>query len=259
MDFPKISITDAGIWESPNSPKITPTRLVSKFEIECYTSGTGRTCINGEWCNLQKNSVSLSRPLQFRFSELPFSAKFIYFEIEAGNSELGNLLMRLPCWVPPNERFEEIFTTIIEYKGNELRSTALLIELLYLMEDSAVKSNHDNIQTGQREIAQSIAFMKKNLDKKLSVAEMAQKSGYSQPHFTHLFHKYLNTSPYDYFIELKLNKAEKMLLNGSKVFEIYEQLGFDSASHFCSVFQKKRGTTPKEFTKRHTYSSFKLY
>ncbi|MFC5404126.1 response regulator transcription factor [Cohnella soli] len=51
-----------------------------------------------------------------------------------------------------------------------------------------------------------------------------------------------------YILRLKMEKAEKMLLDGSqKIHEIAEQLGYANPPYFIKVFKKHSGLTPREF------------
>ncbi|MCC3375288.1 response regulator [Cohnella sp. REN36] len=56
-----------------------------------------------------------------------------------------------------------------------------------------------------------------------------------------------------YILRLKMEKAEKMLLDGSqKIHEIAERLGYANPPYFIKVFKKHSGLTPKEFREHMT-------
>jgi len=56
-----------------------------------------------------------------------------------------------------------------------------------------------------------------------------------------------------YILRLKMEKAEKMLLDGSqKIHEIAEQLGYANPPYFIKVFKKHSGLTPKDFREQMT-------
>ena len=145
----------------------------------------------------------------------------------------------------------QLFDLLLDHKDCELRTVSLLIELLYRIKEQAPERapRPTYVQEGQRETVAAVTFMKDHLTEKITIAELAQRAGYSQSHFTHLFRKYMNSSPYDYFIELRLNAATTQLITGASLADVAERFGFCSASHFCAIFRERRKMTPHQYIK----------
>lgn len=52
---------------------------------------------------------------------------------------------------------------------------------------------------------------------------------------------------------MKISRAKTLLLEQDmKVYEIADQLGFESAFYFSKVFKKVSGVSPREFTQQKT-------
>lgn len=251
MQFPNIQIGSAGQWKSPPEYLCMPEyRVVDKYELECFLSDTGRICIEDEPYLPHRDCFLFVRPGQLRRAEFPYETRFLYFYLPKDESrELGELISGLPTWLPANRALAELFDLLLLHKTNELRAVSLLIELLYRICEAAPAQTPrpTYVQEGQREIVASVTYMKDNLTNKVTIAELAQRAGYSQSHFTHLFRKYMNASPYDYFIELRLNAAITQLLSGTSLSDVAERYGFCSASHFCAIFRERRKMTPHQF------------
>ncbi len=93
-------------------------------------------------------------------------------------------------------------------------------------------------------------FIKDNLSRDVSVAEMAEISGLSRSHFTRLFSETEGVSPNTYLENLRLKTAVQLLRAGlMTVAEAACSCGYYDVNYFCRVFKKRMGLTPGEFRK----------
>lgn len=260
MELPNIQIGSAGLWKSPPEYLCMPEyRVVDKYELECYVTDTGKIIVEDEPLDPRRDCFLFVRPGQLRRAEFPYETRFLYFYLpKAENPELKELIAALPTWLPANKELADLFDHLLANKDDELRAVCLLIELLYRLKEAtpARVLRPTYVQEGQREIVSAVTYMKDNLTARITIAELAQRAGYSQSHFTHLFRKYMNSSPYDYFIELKLNAASAQLLAGASLADVSERYGFCSASHFCAIFRERRKMTPHQFIKVRKEADF---
>ncbi|ADL53718.1 helix-turn-helix domain-containing protein [Clostridium cellulovorans] len=98
------------------------------------------------------------------------------------------------------------------------------------------------------EIEKVIAYMHQNFGKKLTIANLALVANMSESHFIRTFKQETKLAPIEYLINLRINKAKKLLRSKSKtVTEIALQCGFNSSSHFSSCFTKQLDCTPSEY------------
>lgn len=85
-----------------------------------------------------------------------------------------------------------------------------------------------------------------------SVATVAAKSDSSRDRFARLFKEQTGWSPLDYFQMRRVHHACNLLLNsGHSITEVAHQLGYADAAHFCRLFKRHRGMSPREY--RRTY------
>ena len=91
-------------------------------------------------------------------------------------------------------------------------------------------------------------YIEDNYREDLSVNDMADKAGYTVPHFINTFKKFYGITPKAYASKIKILKA-KELLTVSEMFsrQIAHELGFADDLYFIRFFKKYTGMTPKQF------------
>ena len=115
----------------------------------------------------------------------------------------------------------------------------------------AHKTSDDLADESNPGIRHSIGFMNKNLNKKLTLHQLAAEAGYSATYFTTLFKKETNYSPLSYFSHLKIVKACEFLDHTRiKVKEISFTLGYTDPYYFTKDFKKKMGLSPRQYRNR---------
>lgn len=108
--------------------------------------------------------------------------------------------------------------------------------------------NQYSFSKKEEPISQSIAFMKSNIDKLLTVEDLAKQMNYSSSHFTALFKKTTNISPIEYFIKLKIHHACQLLSQTDlRISEVAGKLGYDDSFYFSRIFKKVTGKSPKAY------------
>lgn len=97
-------------------------------------------------------------------------------------------------------------------------------------------------------ITKTIVNMRENLEKRLTVDDMAQKLKLSSSHFSSIFRKATGMPPIDYFIHLKMQRACQLLYsNDVKIRSIAASLGYDDPFYFSRVFKKNMGQSPEQY------------
>ncbi len=99
-----------------------------------------------------------------------------------------------------------------------------------------------------RRLQRVLEYVKENIEKDLSVAEMAQVVGMSQYYFSKLFKMSTGTTPHQYVMRQRVERAQELLRDGNAALvEVATHVGFETQSHFTSVFRRLVGITPKKF------------
>lgn len=150
------------------------------------------------------------------------------------------------------ELFSEIFSNLdrgfsleaLEYVNLSLPH--LLASFTHLNQFRMVRESG-----GNDPVTHSINFMLEHLTRKLKLGEIAAETGVSASHFSRLFQTQTGHSPIDYFIQLKVQRACRLLDNsGLMIADVAREMGFDDQFYFSRVFRKVMGMSPAEYRKR---------
>ena len=79
----------------------------------------------------------------------------------------------------------------------------------------------------------------------LTLRELAAACALSETHFRRLFQQVYNAAPIDYLLDLRLKRADDLLMSGRcTVAEAALQAGFRDESYFCRCFRRRMGVSP---------------
>lgn len=91
-------------------------------------------------------------------------------------------------------------------------------------------------------------FIEGNIEKSITLRDMANAVNMSQYHFCRLFKKACGYSPYEYLLMVRIDKAKYLLKNTDiPIKNVAQQVGYQNASTFSSVFTTKVGLSPRAF------------
>lgn len=97
--------------------------------------------------------------------------------------------------------------------------------------------------TGDADLDTCVSLMQDNVEFPMSIAEIATQTGVSKRSLERKFHAVLHTTPNGYYRELRLGKANNLLLNTDmSINEIGLACGFPSG--FSGIYKKNFGMTP---------------
>lgn len=90
-------------------------------------------------------------------------------------------------------------------------------------------------------------YLNENFTRKISVSELAYVAGVSANHFILRFGKTFGMPPHRYLMNLRLDFAEKLLLDGKlSIAEVAYVAGYSDQGHLATSMKKYRGKSPSE-------------
>ncbi len=155
-----------------------------------------------------------------------------------------------------NERislFEEILTTMQHgySKQNLHYATTVLYHFLgtiKYMEQFVNARMHESNKDDLVETA--ILYMKENMEKRVSMSDVARFIGYSSSHFCQVFKEKTGMSPNDYFNRLKIERACELLdQTNMRINQISYKIGIQDNYYFSRLFKKVMHVSPQKYRK----------
>jgi|GEM_PF-929328 len=92
------------------------------------------------------------------------------------------------------------------------------------------------------------AYMRENIGNDVTLDTLAAQVGMTPRHFAESFRQSCGVSPYQYFLQMRIEETKSALSRGSSsMTQIAMDFGFASPSHFSATFRKVAGLSPREF------------
>ena len=143
-----------------------------------------------------------------------------------------------------------------ELKYKQLGHDFIIEHLSLLIAGNIVRQIENNLRSKpqntlkykKENIKKVIDYMNENYYSNISCDEMSDLIHANKFIFIRSFKAETTKTPYEYFMDLKIEKAKKMLKsNAYSITEISMMCGFSSHSHFTYTFKKKTGMSPTEY------------
>ena len=92
----------------------------------------------------------------------------------------------------------------------------------------------------------------------MNITKIAEMAGYTLPHFSAEFKKYMKQTIVNFFNVQKINYASFLLMNTNlKILDIATTIGYSSPKNFINQFTKMYQMSPSEWRKKNQLSSRK--
>jgi AraC family transcriptional regulator len=142
---------------------------------------------------------------------------------------------------------------ILRDRADRLRIEMLAIELAEVLfrDYSIAPERTKGVPTGgltRNNAKRVLEYAEANLERELTLRELAGTAELSTHHFVRMFKKTLGVTPYQYLLERRVERAKDLLrCKRASLAEVALSSGFGSQSHFTSTFHRAVGATPAEF------------
>ena len=91
-----------------------------------------------------------------------------------------------------------------------------------------------------------------NLAESISLADLADAAGLSRMHFAAQFRAATGCRPHDYVLQYRIEQAKQLLIGTDMTLvNVALSVGFQTQSHFSTVFKRLAGSTPARWQRHH--------
>jgi AraC-like DNA-binding protein len=95
-----------------------------------------------------------------------------------------------------------------------------------------------------------IGYLESHLNQSLKLEEIAAALCCSVPQMKKLFHAQCGKGVIDYFIDLKIGEAKRLITEGNNTFaQIASLLGYENISYFSKLFKSRTDMTMTEYSR----------
>lgn len=159
-----------------------------------------------------------------------------------------------PCfWVQDvaqlAEAFEECYSYVLGgYTDADLTGLSTSFGRLLGRCRTLQRSASLRLRRTEDRVLRTLQFMRQNLHRTLTLAEIARQASFSVPHLGAMFRRQLNCSPLEMHIRLRMQRACELLESTDlTVSQIAGALGYNDSLYFSRLFRQKIGQPPTQY------------
>lgn len=134
--------------------------------------------------------------------------------------------------------------------GIEYQTAVKKLEIFILETVSQKLTEEHQVRSkGAENYAFAVKIMERNINKNLSVMDIARMCNMSEVGLKKTFSKYSGMGVMAYFNRLKITNATDMIKGGMSIREVALTLGFSNQNYFSTVFKRITGNPPSYYRK----------
>jgi AraC family transcriptional regulator len=232
-------------------------RPVGMLQTQGGKTQTG-TYIKGDFCITPASTPFFARwESDDRFLQIRLAADFvrnIASETVSTDADRLELIPQFKLRDPQMAAIAQMFLTELqpENSGSRLYVESLANVLaVHLIRKYVATQLQIPLYAGglsQHQLSQVLDYFHDHLHQDIKLADLATLLNMSQFHFNHLFKQSIGTTPYQYLLQQRIERAKQWLKQSDRsIMDIAFLCGFNSHSHLTKQFRQITGITPKAY------------
>lgn len=120
--------------------------------------------------------------------------------------------------------------------------------LQMILAETYYREKTGGIPLQNKHVTDMIRYMEQNLDRNLTLEDLADEFELSKSYLNYIFQKYTQHAPLSFFTALKVKRACKLLRSTNlPVYAVASRLGYEDPYYFSRIFKKNVGVSPREY------------
>ncbi len=247
---------------NPNQETITRPSGYPMYHWLHTEDGEGKVRMNGQSLLLPPHTGVLlfpQVPHAYEATGTRWVTQYLTFEGHAVESILAAASIRHSTafrWQPDSPLKGLLAQMMIRRKSHSdvlgLEISTATYHFLLSLSRYGQAGTRTNAAAGMHNLQTVVDWMEENVDNpNIGLKEMAQVLGLSSRRLHALFQQSFSSSPYAYFISLRIRKAKELLRHDPPITvkETAARCGFRDTSHFVATFRKHTGLPPEQYRK----------
>lgn len=227
----------------------------NNYIIHYVYSGAGRLRTDGISRVIKSSQAFLICPGQLAYygadSDDPWHYRWIEFNGSLSQPLLNaaGLSSTAPVYNDPDGALGNILKDIVD--SGEMSFEELMSKFWMFIFRLTHGRGAERMDHGEEYVRKAESYIKTNLHRAVTVADTAAYAGIDRCYLSRLFKEHKNTTPRDFIISLKMNKAARYLQNPSvTISEAAQAVGFSDTHSFTRSFKNHFSMTPSEWRKK---------
>lgn len=237
--------------------------LRSGYMIHYVLDGKGIYKVNGNTYHLSKDQGFLIEPNTLIYYEADKDDPWHYTWIGFNGTRAKDCLKRTtlssesPIFtsLENNKVLDSMNNIVSSSKATSNKNLIILsklYEFLYLL--CEYFPNHKVIETDRARdyIEDALLFIHQNYADSITIKDIANHICIDRSYLHRLFKKFLNKSPQEYLLSLKIEKAAALITDSKlRISDISRSVGYTDPFLFSKTFKKIKGLSPSEFRTKY--------
>jgi AraC-like DNA-binding protein len=233
----------------------------SGYIIHFILKGNGTFRVNGKTYHLGKNEAFLIEPNILTYYEADVEDPWEYIWIGFSGVKAKEYLNRSSLSMDnPIFRFDQnnkliqcmdnIIIAATQTSNKDLLLASKLYEFLYILCELYPNRKITSEVKQQKYIEDALLFIEQNYAGYITINDIAKYICIDRSYLHRLFKQYINKSPQEFLLSLRIEKACYLLTNSSlKVGDIARSVGYKDILLFSKTFKKVKHCSPSEYRK----------
>lgn len=182
--------------------------------------------------------------------------EFLYMHFDGSNAhEICRHIIELHGWIiqrDSNILVSKLLSDMVEfYNRNGLETPFESSMRIYRLFELLMKPTVEE-QQANTPIEDAIQYIRANIDKSISLEELAGIANLSTYYFAHIFKQQTGFAPLEYVINTRIERAKILLAKTTiPVAEIAYEVGYGSSNSLINAFVKRVGVSPRSYRNDH--------
>lgn len=149
-------------------------------------------------------------------------------------------------------KLEEYYNILPVFDEDKIKSISAIAVMLtkYILFENLLKP------TQTQSITSAINYINENLNKDITVSDIAREVHLSKSYLYKVFHNNFNCTISEYVNRKRIEQASALLIETNlSVEEIANKVGFVNIAYFSRLFKKTKGSSPLKFRKNYGLQS----
>lgn len=234
-----------------------------EYLLHYITDGKGSFTANGRTYELGKHDAFLIIPDEVTVysadEEHPWSYIWIAFNgfkaseyLQHAGFSTTNRIGHFQCEEQLVNAIESILSahdlTYSNQINRHIQLLTFLASLIHEYEDSTKTLSSMKPSPQQSYIIYAMNYIERNYQNNITIEDLCNRLGITRSYLTKLFKEELHSAPYEYLVNLRIDKASSLLKSTSlPIKQISTMIGYHDPLVFSKIFKQKTGLSPKTY------------